>query len=316
MSSSHSSPVLAAGAVCWRVVDGQARILLVHRAAHADVGLPKGKLDPGETLPQTAKREIAEETGLRVNLGAPLGTVRYRLPSGRDKAVYYWAAEVPEHALQLADFTPNDEIASLEWTSIAKARKKLSYPHDVDVVDRFAERFERGVARTFAVIVLRHGKAVPADAWDGPDATRPLLQRGNDQSVSIAAGLAAFSPAKLISSSAVRCRTTIAPLAGYLGLPVKETDAISQDAFEAHRADVAAVVAKRIAKRRTAVLCSHGPVIPEILDELARQTGSRKDAGVRRAASLGTAEYAVVHLAVDDPSKGIVAVETHAPAVD
>ncbi len=79
-----ASPVLAAGAVCWRVVDGKPRILLVHRAAHADVSLPKGKLDPGETLPQTAKRELLEETGLTVALGAPLGTVEYTLPSGRE----------------------------------------------------------------------------------------------------------------------------------------------------------------------------------------------------------------------------------------
>ena len=70
-----TGPVLAAGAVCWRLVDGKPRILLVHRGDRADISLPKGKLDPGETLPQTAKREIQEETGLTVTLGAPLGTV-------------------------------------------------------------------------------------------------------------------------------------------------------------------------------------------------------------------------------------------------
>ena len=76
-------PVLAAGAVCWRLVGGSARILVVHRATHNDVSLPKGKVDPGELLPQTAQREILEETGLSVTLGPPLGTVEYPLPSGR-----------------------------------------------------------------------------------------------------------------------------------------------------------------------------------------------------------------------------------------
>ncbi len=103
-------PVLAAGAVCWRIVDGSARILLVHRPGRADVSLPKGKVDPGETLPETAVREILEETGLAISLGAPLGTVEYVLPNGRDKVVHYWSAEVSEHALQLARFQPNDEI--------------------------------------------------------------------------------------------------------------------------------------------------------------------------------------------------------------
>ena len=84
-------PVLAAGAVCWRLIAGTVRILVVHRGDRADVSLPKGKVDPGETLPETAVREIMEETGLGVTLGAPLGTVEYVLPGGRDKIVHYWS---------------------------------------------------------------------------------------------------------------------------------------------------------------------------------------------------------------------------------
>jgi 8-oxo-dGTP diphosphatase len=311
-----ASPVLAAGAVCWRSVDGKARVLLVHRAAHADVSLPKGKLDPGETLPQTAKREIQEETGLTVTLGAPLGKVEYVLPSGRDKVVHYWSAEVDDHALELATFVPNDEIASLEWVSLARARKKLSYSHDIDILDRFEKRFDEGRARTFAIIALRHGKAVPGELWDGPDSTRPLMQRGNDQALSVASAIAAFSPAKLVSSTAVRCLSTIAPLAGYLGMPVKESAGISQDAYETGDASVSTIVHKRLAKHVTAVLCSHGPVLPEILAEVARQTNTIPDAALRRAAMLATAEYAVVHISTEHPMSGIVAVETHGPSTD
>lgn len=310
-----TTPVLAAGAVCWREVDGHARILLVHRAAHADVSLPKGKLDPGETLPQTAKREIQEETGLSVVLGAPLGTVEYTLPSGREKVVYYWAAEVPDHALELSRFAANDEIASVEWVSLAKARKKVSYAHDVEVIDRFAALFDAGRARTFAIIALRHGKTVPGEAWDGPDSTRPLMQRGNDQAHSIAAGIAAYSPQKIISSTAARCLGTVAPLAGFLSLPVKESNGISQDAYEAGESRIAHVVQKRIAKGVTAVLCSHAPVVPEILVEIAHQTNSPTDATLRQAAMLSPSEYAVIHLSVDDPTSGIVAIESHGPAI-
>jgi 8-oxo-dGTP pyrophosphatase MutT (NUDIX family)/phosphohistidine phosphatase SixA len=308
-------PVLAAGAVCWRVVDGKPRVLLVHREAHADISLPKGKLDPGETLPQTAKREILEETGLEIQLGAPLGVVEYRLPSGRDKQVYYWSAEIDEHALQLASFTPNDEIASLEWTTVPKAVKKLSYAHDIEVLERFAARFAAGTARTFAIIALRHGKAVPGDAWDGPDATRPLLQRGNDQAISIAPAIAAFAPAKLISSPAVRCASTIAPLAGFVALPVKESGNVSQDWHERGIGDVEKIVRKRLAKRVTTVICSHSPVLAEIVRELAEQSGSVRDAGLRRAAALNTGEYSVFHFAVENPGAGIVAIETHGAAV-
>ena len=84
-ANSAQSPILAAGAVCWRLVGGVAKVLVVHRDSRADVSLPKGKVDPGEMLPQTAVREIAEETGLAITLGAPLGTVEYTLPGGREK---------------------------------------------------------------------------------------------------------------------------------------------------------------------------------------------------------------------------------------
>jgi 8-oxo-dGTP pyrophosphatase MutT (NUDIX family) len=102
------------------------------RAGGAPHGLrrrhhPKGKVDPGESLPRTAVREIAEETGLEVALGVPLGVSRYPLPSGREKIVHYWSAEVSERAVQRSTFKPNAEIAALEWVTIRRARGYLSY---------------------------------------------------------------------------------------------------------------------------------------------------------------------------------------------
>lgn len=304
-------PVLAAGALCWRLVDGRARILVVHRGDRADVSLPKGKVDPGETLPQTAVREIAEETGLAVVLGAPLGTVEYMLPNGREKIVYYWSAEVDHHALEFARFQANNEIAALEWLSTDKARKKLTYEHDLEVLDRFEKRLKKGNARTFAVIAVRHGKAVPPETWDGPDATRPLLHRGADQSVAIAKGIAAFAPTKIISSTATRCLSTVEPLARLTQLSVKATPAISQD--DADAAGLSEIIVKSIKKRRTTVLCSHGPVLPDIVAEVADATNSERDIQLRRATMLSPGEFSVIHISTQHPNKGIVATETHSP---
>jgi 8-oxo-dGTP pyrophosphatase MutT (NUDIX family)/phosphohistidine phosphatase SixA len=311
--SEPTLPVLAAGAVCWRIVDGKARVLLVHRGDRDDVSLPKGKLDPGETLPQTAVREIAEETGLAITLGAPLGTVEYTLPNGREKIVYYWSSEIADDAV--STFKANAEIAAVEWVTIERARKKLSYAHDLDVIDRFEQRLQTGRARTFAIIALRHGTTVPPSMWDGPDSTRPLMQRGVDQSLSIAPAIAAYAPVKLVSSTAARCLATVAPLAGALDLPVKESKAISQDAWEDGTGNVEKVVAKRIAKGVTAVLCSHGPVLPEIILEIARVTHTPSDSALRRAAELSTGEYAVIHIARESVTPRIVAVESHGPAL-
>ncbi|TXK19329.1 NUDIX domain-containing protein [Homoserinibacter sp. GY 40078] len=308
------APQLAAGAVCWRVSKkGKPKVLLVHRTQHKDISLPKGKLDPGETLPETAVREIAEETGLIIALGAPLGVVEYQLPSGRDKQVYYWAGEVSADAIANSTFASNDEIEELHWVGLKKARKVLSYPHDLDIVERFRELFEKGRARTFAIIALRHGKAVPAEDWDGPDATRPLMQRGIDQAMSVSHGVAAFRPRTLISSTAERCIRTIAPTARLTGVDVDDEHVISQDAYRSGGKAVREFVAERIAARETAVLCSHGPVLPQIISAVAELTGTEGSSKLQRAAALATSEYAVLHVPVDDPESGIVAVEVHGP---
>jgi 8-oxo-dGTP diphosphatase len=307
--------VLAAGALCWRIVDGETHILLVHRAERADISLPKGKVDPGETPPQTAVREIAEETGLSIALGAPLGTIEYTLPGGREKTVFYWAAEVSDEMIAASTFVPNDEIAALHWMSIESARGMLSYERDRDVLDRFSERVASGNARTFPIIALRHGKAVPPGSWDGPDSTRPLMHRGLEQSESVAPAIAAWAPRKLISSTAVRCIATIEPVAALTGVLIKRSVSISQDAYEDGTSRVRKVVRKRLEKREAVVLCSHGPVLPEIIDEIAGATGTPLDAPLRRAGMLGTSEFTVLHVSVAHPTRGIVAVETHGPAI-
>lgn len=311
-----TAPQLAAGAVCWRVTkQGNVKILVVHRTQHRDVSLPKGKIDPGETLPETAVREIAEETGLIVGLGAPLGVVEYLLPSGRPKRVYYWAAEVPTESLGNSTFVSNDEIERLDWMKLGAARTRLSYPHDVDIVDRFAELVDQGRARTFAVIALRHGKATPHEEWRGPDATRPLVKRGVAQAAGVSHGIAAFRPARLVTSPAVRCASTIQPTARVTGLDVEEQPAISQDDFRFDGTAVADVVGRVLEDRRTTVLCSHGPVLPQIVESVVRQTGAPAQLDLHRASSLGTGEFAVLHVPAERPETGVVAIEVHAPAL-
>jgi 8-oxo-dGTP pyrophosphatase MutT (NUDIX family)/phosphohistidine phosphatase SixA len=315
-SGTATDVVEAAGAVVWKMVDGKARILLVHRTQHKDVSLPKGKVDPGETLPHTAVREIAEETGFEVVLGAPLCTVEYRLPNGRDKVVHYWSAEVDAGQAERHSYEANGEIRALEWVPVAKAAKHLTYAHDADVVERFAAQVDAGLARTFALVVLRHGKAMPHEQWDGPDHTRPLLHRGIEQSRSVAGGIAAFGPEVLVSSTAARCIATIAPTAELTGVEVKHSRSISQDAYSGDGARVRRQVEKRLDRRVGAVLCSHGPVIPQIVAAAAQLADTKVSTQLRRSAALSTGEYTVLHFSCEGKTPHLVAIETHAPAMD
>ena len=62
MATIHS-----AGAVLYTVIDGERRYVLV-REKNGSYGMPKGHVEVGETLAETALREIREETGLHATL--------------------------------------------------------------------------------------------------------------------------------------------------------------------------------------------------------------------------------------------------------
>ncbi|WP_261165908.1 NUDIX hydrolase [Microbacterium sp. Marseille-Q6965] len=307
--------VYAAGGVLWRIADGRLRIALVHRTKYRDVTLPKGKVDPGEMLAQTAVREVEEETGIRAALGVPLGVSRYTLANGRQKIVHYWAMRAKDRAIRESRFVPNREIAALEWAGPRQAMAKLSYPVDQEILETFLRLFDDGVRRTFPVVALRHGKAVPRSDWERADYLRPLLPKGREQAKAIVGGLRAFGVKKIVSSTATRCVQTVTPLARAIDARVVETDAISQDAWEDGIADVRTVVGKRVASGKAAVLCSHGPVLPAVLEELALATGTIRTSALRDAAALGTGSFSVAHISAENPGSGIVAIETHAPPV-
>jgi len=307
--------VYAAGGVVWRVVDGKLRVLLIHRTKYRDLTLPKGKVDPGEMLAETAVREIHEETGIRVALGVPVGVSRYRLPSKRTKIVHYWAAEATAAAIRTSAFVPNKEIAALEWVSPRKALKRLSYPVDTEIMENFLRLVDEGVLRTFPIIALRHAKAVGREEWDGKDAARPLSSRGRKQAGSIVGPLAAFGVRRILSSPATRCMKTVAPLAAAIGRRIDTTKLISQDAWEDGKSDARKVIGERVRSRKPAVLCSHGPVLPDILSELAMATGTLRGSYLGSASALEPAAFSVVHLSVENPGSGIVTIETHEPKV-
>ena len=305
--------IYAAGAVCWRFDGGKLRILVIHRGQRNDVSLPKGKVEAGETLPETAVREVLEETGLAVDLGVPLGVTSYTMPNNRDKVVYYWAAEVSPEAHASSTFSPGVEVAGCEWMSLRKAKRALTYERDVEVLERFQLLIDQGVSRTFAIIALRHAKTTPGSEFDGPDSLRPLTHRGRTEANVIVPALRAFGPGVVVSSTARRCVETVTPFSESTEIRVRKTNLISQDAFEEGTSDVRHIVAKRVRKLTSAIVCAHGPVLPEIVREVGLAAGGTRQASLTRAGDLPVAGFSVLHLSVDKPGSGIIAIETHVP---
>ena len=132
--------VHAAGAVLWRArgSDGSAEIALVHRPKYDDWSFPKGKLDAGESHEEAAQREVLEETGCRGHLDRELTAISYVDGKGRPKTVRYWS-------MQLVDqdpFIPNDEVDDVRWFTVDEAQRRLTYGHDVDVLESFVSQSE------------------------------------------------------------------------------------------------------------------------------------------------------------------------------
>jgi len=126
----------AAGGAIWRIgTEGAVEVLLAHRQRYDDWSFPKGKLDPGETHEQAARREVAEETGLVCALGDELPEVRYRDRNDRPKRVRYWAMEAMS-----GQFEANAEVDEVRWVHLDDAVSLLTYPHDTAVVDALRKR--------------------------------------------------------------------------------------------------------------------------------------------------------------------------------
>ncbi|MDQ1519313.1 MAG: 8-oxo-dGTP diphosphatase [Actinomycetota bacterium] len=110
--------------------DGTTEVLVVHRPRYDDWSLPKGKLHPGESFEEAARREVEEETGCRCRLLDELGVRHYQDRHGRPKEVRYWRMAVEGEVEDEAPFVPNDEVDEVRWLPIDEAATLLSYDGD------------------------------------------------------------------------------------------------------------------------------------------------------------------------------------------
>jgi 8-oxo-dGTP diphosphatase len=138
--------VRAAGGAVWRMVPWGTEVVVVHRPAYGDWTLPKGKAMVGEADEETALREVREETGLECRLGPPLPSTTYRDADKKLKVVRYWAMTVSV-GQAVSDLQPtqagSNEVDQVRWASLDEARKLLTYPRDVVVLDALEAHFAR-----------------------------------------------------------------------------------------------------------------------------------------------------------------------------
>lgn len=266
--ASNSADVNAAGALVWRYHRDQLQVLVIHRPNYDDWSWPKGKQDPGETLPEVAVREVREEVGLQITLGAPLAVTAYRVKK-RSKEVFYWAAELPAGAKPKAD---EGEVDELRWVNPQQAQEMLTNPTDREPLDALINLYERGQLHTRPVIVVRHAKAKPRSTWAGAEGERTLAATGKRQALAVGRLMEAWGPEKLISSPWVRCMQTVCPYARNRGLSIKEKRALTE-AANARSPKAAAKVVESLFDKydKPIALCTHRPVLPTVLGVLSKR---------------------------------------------
>ncbi len=118
------------------------------------------------------------------------------------------------------------------------------------------------------VYLIRHAHAGQRD-FDGHDVYRPLSKRGRSEAKRVTAGLREVSLAAVLSSPATRCVQTVESLAKRSSVDVTEVEELWEDALAT---DMLAVLESLPAKGNI-VVCSHGNLIPEVLELIAHRDG-------------------------------------------
>ena len=119
-----------------------------------------------------------------------------------------------------------------------------------------------------SLYLVRHAKAGSRRNWDGPDHARPLSGKGRRQAEGLVHLLADRPVQRVLSSPYVRCVQTVEPLAEKLGLTVEEAPSLAEGAAPSEAVELLRALASS-----TAVLCTHGDLIPPVLDTLAATEG-------------------------------------------
>lgn len=149
----------SAGGVVLHPIDGKWHIAVIEprreptssvgsrkRKSHSQIlALPKGLVDAGEKPPQTAVREVQEETGIRAALVEKLTDIKYYyVRSWGDgervfKIVSFYLLRYESGTIDAISPDMRIEVERALWLPIEDAPKQLAYKSERDVVQRAQE---------------------------------------------------------------------------------------------------------------------------------------------------------------------------------
>jgi 8-oxo-dGTP pyrophosphatase MutT (NUDIX family) len=135
--------ISAGGVVCRRDPAGEIEVALIATQEGNRWGLPKGLVEEGESLEETARREVREETGLEAEVLERLEPIEYWYWWDEDgqkvryhKKVYFFVM-----ACRGGDITQHDfEVEKVRWFSVDEAIKQASYRTEREELQQVKDR--------------------------------------------------------------------------------------------------------------------------------------------------------------------------------
>lgn len=136
---------VSAGGVVCEERDDVVRVALCGRLKTGLWALPKGTPDDGESLEETAVREVREETGLDAEIAVSLGHIEYwftRAAERVHKRVYFYLMRPRGGSFDHHD----PEFDVVQWASPEEALGLLTYSSERDVLRRAMAALSAGEA--------------------------------------------------------------------------------------------------------------------------------------------------------------------------
>jgi bis(5'-nucleosidyl)-tetraphosphatase len=119
-------------------------VLVVSLKGGRVVTLPKGQVEPGERYPETAVREVREETGVEAEVLSPLGKVRYYFTVREGEEPVTVSKEVRYFLMAYRGGEPKPQLSEVEaayFLPVSEALERLSYPNEREMLKRALLRF-------------------------------------------------------------------------------------------------------------------------------------------------------------------------------
>lgn len=131
---------VSAGALVFIKVNDQLLFLMIQNKNGNHYSFPKGHVEKNESIIDTAKREVLEETGILFEIVSDkMETITYLMPNGIYKDVYYFLGEAQNQKIT----KQQSEVMHAGWYNYDQVLAYLTYDNDKKAFVKMAQRIKK-----------------------------------------------------------------------------------------------------------------------------------------------------------------------------